>query len=527
MQKKIIVLLFFICFILACTDNVKQYGEANVDKIILSADKSTISADGEDLVNFAVKVYDKDGNEIEKDVRIYINNTAQSIPYFSTYTPGVYNVYAVAEGVESNVIQIEAISNKLYDIDLQNTEKKGIIVLNKNGKAEYNIESIGNIYDDFKSSASASKSSIPYKQKIPKKDKKIKFRGDYERYQNRRLVEKRIDENTEQHNFLVYDLGSYYTVTSEKVYGNSESHCLIFVEESSQTINTINWNLIGQYFDNNIYPKMSAMFGDVSDIDGNNKVVIFYSDLGTDYFGYFDPNDYTDGNNMEILYMNSELSDYGYPPNSEEMLSTLTHEFQHMISFGTRLEAGKKILDAWLDEALSVSAEHYVSNSAREIYVDVMQEDAKSKIRNGYPLTYFNYNDDGESYSMSYTFMQYCKNQYSGREALFREIIEHEHSDYRAVEDIMTADESRFHNFGDIIAYYKIANMINDSGIYGYGNDKDKFDFTNSDVILPPDEKFIGYISGGAAVYYSTEETYLEQFQPSGEGENIIYYRIR
>eukprot|EP00831_Metopus_contortus_P019068 TRINITY_DN18209_c0_g1_i1.p1 TRINITY_DN18209_c0_g1~~TRINITY_DN18209_c0_g1_i1.p1 ORF type:complete len:283 (+),score=28.37 TRINITY_DN18209_c0_g1_i1:127-975(+) len=271
---------------------------------------------------------------------------------------------------------------------------------------------------------------------------------------------------------------------------------------------------------------MTNVFGEPTDIDSNEKIILFYSDLGNEYFGFFDPNDYGSGNNMEILYMNCGISDYGYPPNSEEMMSTMAHEFQHLINFGSRLTSGKSEMAVWLDEGLAVSAEHYISNSAREIYVDVMVNDEGEKIRNGYPLTYFDYDDNGESYALAYTFMQYCKNQYPQKELLFKNLINHQYGDYRALVEIINESNDEYTTFEDIVVGYKIANMINGSGIYGYGDDRNIFDFTTSNAVKGPTERFVGYISGGGAVYYSTDIGYLKEFQPSGEGENIVFYLI-
>ncbi len=160
------------------------------------------------------------------------------------------------------------------------------------------------------------------------------------------------------------------------------------------------------------------------------------------------------------------------------------------------------------------------------MYVDVMVADDGEKIRNGYPLTYFDYEDDGESYALAYTFMQYCKNQYSQKEVLFKNLINHQYGDYRGLVELMNDSNNEFATFEDIVVGYKIANMVNGNGIYGYGDDRNIFNFTNSNAVKGPTERFVGYMSGGGAVYYVTDIEYLEEFQPSGEGENIVFYII-
>lgn len=523
-MKKLIILLF-IFILIGCSEANKVITEPKAENVILTSDKNIIIADGNDKVKFDVKVKDSEGNDLDISYDIFMNNIKYNKNEFSTTTAGEYTFYAEAEKIKSNSIKITAQKNNIKNIKIDNYDKKAIIVLNKKGESEYSIENIGNIGNDLKNSNNNKKDA---NKKIIKKDRQRIVMDKETKLNLKKINIKKITENTLEHNFLVYDYSTskYSTVEAEKVYGISDSNCIIYVQKNSKALSTTNWQIIGEYFDNSIYERMVEVFGYPTDIDSNNKIVIFYMDMGGDYFGYFDPIDYGAGNNMEVLYMNSELGDYGYPPSSEEMMSTLSHEFQHLINYGRRYETGKPEIDIWIDEALAMAAEHYISNQPRNLYLDIFRDDEMELIRNGKPLCYFDYNDNGESYALSYTFIQYCKNQHSEKEKIYKMLIEHEYGDYRAIEDIMKKNNGFFIDFETLITSYRIANLINAEGVYGYGTERNIFNFTENNVVKTPTEKFIGFLAPGGAVYYYPNNEYFNSFSSQEEGNNIRFIKI-
>ncbi len=71
-----------------------------------------------------------------------------------------------------------------------------------------------------------------------------------------------------------------------------------------------------------------------------------------------------------------------------------------------------------------------------------------------------------------------------------------------------------------------MANAVNGTGIYGYGDERDIFDFTTANGIKAPASLSGVTLKPGGAVYvYPTAEA-LANFTPSGAGANLQFVRI-
>jgi hypothetical protein len=141
-------------------------------------------------------------------------------------------------------------------------------------------------------------------------------------------------------------------------------------------------------FDTLVYPVVTAAFGEPRDVDGNSRVVIFYTSAvnaltpqgSTSYVGgFFHPRDLfptrdQDGlaacagsNYAEMFYMlvpdpNGSVNGNAFPKAMvlQTSLGTIAHEFQHLINASRRLyvvETSHWNEDTWLNEALSHIAE--------------------------------------------------------------------------------------------------------------------------------------------------------------------------
>lgn len=107
---------------------IKIKAEKNIiiSNIILTSDKTSISADGQESVNLTVKIEDQYGNLINgKDVKLYKNSEFESrilTNYnFSTLNEGVYYFYVMYDDIKSNTVKIEAkeeaqVIDKSYEI---------------------------------------------------------------------------------------------------------------------------------------------------------------------------------------------------------------------------------------------------------------------------------------------------------------------------------------------------------------------------------------------------------------------------
>jgi hypothetical protein len=149
------------------------------------------------------------------------------------------------------------------------------------------------------------------------------------------------------------------------------------------------WNKLGDLWDGTIYPADTQTFGGESDVDGNGKLIVFFSSelggpsSGGVVLGYYwagdvvypldlstdcaDP-DGQGSNGADMFYMNSlanlraagyqdaDVIDGSYP-------DTLGHEFQHLINFNQKhIVTGNYTTSeaTWINEGLAVTAEDVI-----------------------------------------------------------------------------------------------------------------------------------------------------------------------
>lgn len=345
-----------------------------------------------------------------------------------------------------------------------------------------------------------------------------------------------ITENDDKYTFKVSaNDNQTKDLPTTKVYGSATSKCLIFLDDEISA-SSYDWNLVGQKFDNEIYTGMTDAFGVPTDIDSNGKVVILYYNMGASEsttLGYFMSSDLTLGNGfneMEVFYMNIKFgieqgSTATANPLDADLIRTLAHEFQHLINHGQRVMI-KKIpgMDSWMDEGLAESAEQLIGKTPGTGRIDTIKADSNNKIRNGASLCVWN--QDDESYALSYTFMQYCKNHARDNEAMFKMLIAHTYGDYRAIEDVMKIQNpSLFTDFASIVTGYRMANLINaPAGAYSYGAESSIFNFSKA-AYAPTSVNGVKLGAGGSIYIYPSDADF-NSFKPSGQGSNIRFIRI-
>jgi hypothetical protein len=134
---------------------------------------------------------------------------------------------------------------------------------------------------------------------------------------------------------------------------------------SDYAMSTADADRIRSEFDNNIWPKITPVFGMPSDVDSNGRVNILIYDIqdgfsGGGYVaGYFDPNDLFANNHSEIFYIDSYPGiQYNSTNDVTRCYGTIAHEFQHMINFDARNDSYLLAEYAWLNEAFSGLAEY-------------------------------------------------------------------------------------------------------------------------------------------------------------------------
>ncbi len=394
-----------------------------------------------------------------------------------------------------------------------------LLVINTNGRSDGDIESFGQLPEsisisrDFQSSRNTS-SIKPI----------IKDRNTSNFVINKKVSQvprKKLTKNISTNNFIVQKEDKKFTTIAATLrYGTDDSKCLIYVENGKESDH--NWSLVGEKFDTDVYSKSVEIFGEHTDVDENEKIVIFYYAMEGDTVGYFYPFDlYEDpnSNHMEIFYMNIAWGE----PNDPEMVRTLAHEFQHMINYGNRVMLNnKEPMDAWLDEALAESAEHAVMNSPGQGRISTFNNNNKSSISNGFPLCIWG-DGEQENYSLVYLFMQYCRIQSVDGVGIYKKLINHEYEDYRAIEDIMKSQNSNFPDFATLSTSYRLANLLQlESGIYSYGNESSTFKLSS----YPYTSSSVEGLKPGGSLYIDLSQENLNSFTPKNSGTNIKYYKI-
>ncbi|MBW5395846.1 peptidase M30, partial [Brachyspira hampsonii] len=108
---------------------------------------------------------------------------------------------------------------------------------------------------------------------------------------------------------------------------------------------------------NKHYDEEIRIYGNHTDVDGNNKIIIVLYDIknytGGNINGFFHYFDLMKDrlNNGEILYMNIKVVNQ----DADYMSGTILHELQHLINWNVNYIKNGSEMSTWLNEALSES----------------------------------------------------------------------------------------------------------------------------------------------------------------------------
>ena len=186
--------------------------------------------------------------------------------------------------------------------------------------------------------------------------------------------------------------------------------------------------------DNDNEPKEGAIGyffakDNMTDMEGSNKEIMFYID--------------------SVMYANQGNVDFWDTTEKMpmEVISTLAHEFQHMISFYQKsiLRGGGKPTSTWLDETMSCATEYLLSSKIKtRTPREVSYEDGSAgtspisqgffpvfnKYINDYTLT--NWSSSPQQYGGAYAFGAYILQNYGGAK-LLHNIMHNSYLDYNAI----------------------------------------------------------------------------------------------
>lgn len=224
------------------------------------------------------------------------------------------------------------------------------------------------------------------------------------------------------------------TMRAEKVLAPGETvRCTIFAEldgNGEPCISRSKALMVAQAFDSNnparpgsgIYDQVRAVFGSEwtanGGIDGDSKIVLLFfrsATLGSGLYGFTspidsDPDATSFSNHAEILYLNADK-------NEQQTLSTLAHEFQHLICENQKIirqgtfPAGAVEENVSLNEGLSELAEE-VCGFTLEQGNTLLADYINDYLSRPEEHELFNFNATGVAYGQGYLFYRYLREHY-------------------------------------------------------------------------------------------------------------------
>lgn len=166
-----------------------------------------------------------------------------------------------------------------------------------------------------------------------------------------------------------------------------------------------------------------------------------------------------------------DITDY-WP---EFVVSTLAHEFQHMIMFYQKgILTDFYGVDAWIDEMSSqciedLVAQKILADGPRGVNYDDGTSGSLGNTKGRLPLYNFsnrksvvdwNYNDSLPNYSVSYAFGAYLIRNYGGANFI-KSLVQSDKTSYDAVEQALTENGYSI-TFGKILQNFGVANLLSD-----------------------------------------------------------------
>ncbi len=156
------------------------------------------------------------------------------------------------------------------------------------------------------------------------------------------------------------DANSEFTITAVLKYKTTYAYMWVETAPDRLSINATNLRRAADQFTNKILPTNRAFFGDEGiGVDCDPHLYILHAaGVGSTVGGYFSsPDSYTravrpDSNEAKMFVVNAEPGYNGSDPGSASYMSTLAHEYQHMISF-SQVHASA----LWLEEGAAQLAE--------------------------------------------------------------------------------------------------------------------------------------------------------------------------
>ena len=192
--------------------------------------------------------------------------------------------------------------------------------------------------------------------------------------------------------------GNYARITAEV--RHVSEHAILYedLDAPAGGFAAADFELFGAIFDDPIYETMVDVYGEPSDVDGNDRIIILFTPVVNRmtppgvgnafvagfFFGIDLLADQPNGNDAEIFYtlVPDPDGEFGNIRTFEQMLQgvppVMAHEFQHMIHFNQRVllrDAGLET--TWLSEGLAHTAEELIG----DVYLERGDPDRAQRFR--------------------------------------------------------------------------------------------------------------------------------------------------
>jgi len=296
--------------------------------------------------------------------------------------------------------------------------------------------------------------------------------------------------------FYYEEWGEVRRLQAQLVYNAPQGSCLVYVQRSG-AVEERDWEALGAWFDEQVYPSVSQHFGSPGDIDHNGRVILLFYKFSSQHLaGYFSDSDlfstsrYSGSNQGEILYFNLRYRRLF----SSLMKETYPHELQHLINSSLRLTRSLEPMELWLNEGLAESAAQLALGSPWE-YNQEIWNDPDGDFWAGTSL--IRWDGDLRDYALSYLFVQYLRAQ-AGDKSFLRHLVSMEEPGLEGVIHTMSLYGVDYDSPADLLqAFYLAILLQKEEGILGFGKTGAELNLQ----VRPPDSSYNGVLEPGAAVY--------------------------
>lgn len=326
-------------------------------------------------------------------------------------------------------------------------------------------------------------------------------------------------------NFSVGSTKNWYVedFTSSQTYSISTTcravgvRCYIFVQNSewNTRVNQVAVDSIKAAFDSRtpadatkgIYQTNTETFGDAPDVDNDGRLIIVLQDIKDGYdgsggyiVGYFDPSNEVSNNKAEMFFIDTNPLDLRTSSGLEGGMSTLAHEFQHMIHWNYHRTSSQM---TFINEGCSLVAE--VING-----YPIYNQDRYINETNHYLFDWRSTLSDDvlKDYSRAARLNVYFLDQFGT--GIFKKIVQTQMYGLNAYTDALSKVGSSI-TFKDLLKNWFIANNLDDKTIDPF------WGYTYPDLSKPTGNNYWNpNVSSGSAL-----EPYAAEYLTFRNGSNL------